>query len=111
MNKLKIGIPAMAIALSSFALSSCNNKNSNVPVKPEPKTEVVIQQAPDSFEKTNETKETELPPWAKKLIVAVGAISIYAVIHIISEHVVNKLKNDPEGARIYLDMCGDNYLD
>ena len=112
MNKLKVGIPAITIALSSLALTSCKNKKADIPAKTEQKTEVVTQQAPanDTFEKTNKTESKELPLWAEVLI-ASGCIGLLWSLFHINTKLVEKLKDDPEGAKIYMDMCGDNYLD
>jgi len=112
MNKLKVGIPAITIALSSLALTSCNNKKTDITAKTEPKTEVVTQQAPanDTFEKTNKTESKELPLWAKVLITS-GCIGLLWSLFHINTKLVEKLKDDPEGAKIYMDMCGDNYSD
>ena len=111
MYKLKIGIPTIMLALSSYALTPCNAKN-NIQLNSEQKKEMVIQQAPskDSFEKTNETKNSETPFWIKTLLAA-GGIGILAGLYRMNLKYIDKLKDDPVGARIYLDMLGDNYLD
>lgn len=111
MNKLKVGIPAIAIALSSLAITSCHNKTNNVP-KQETKTEAVIQQAPskDTYKKTNETQEQKLPWWADGLISTVF-IGLLGFAYNKYQKFINKLKDDPQGARTYLDICGDNHLD
>ena len=109
MNKLRVGIPAAVIALSSLTIASCS-KNQEQPINSTPKIETTIPATQqDKFEKQNNT-DNGWPWWGKALAVT-GFVGLYGLIARHVSNQVEELKKDYDAARIYLDMNGDNYLD
>ena len=108
MIKLKTAIPIAALSLATITMASCSrNTKVQEPQRTEFSSKTNQAKAQDSFEKNETNKENQeekSSPWLVALALAAGA-GLAAYIH----HDHKKLKEDPEYARIWLQLNGDYY--
>ena len=108
MIKLRTAIPIVALSLSALTLTpSCAKKDLQEAQKTEVLSTQKNKQAVDKFEKSDNNageQEKEISPWFLGGVIALAAGMIAYIIHD-----NKKMKNDPEYARIRLEMNGDHY--
>ena len=109
--------PTAALLITAASMLSCsaNKQQSTVQSEP-PRTETVIKQAPpvDTFEEQEKAKQAEKKnevSWWEAVLGIVGGATIIGLFSKAIGPDIERMKNNPDEARIWLDMNGDNYLD